>query len=395
MDADLVMGAMPDMHTPGLRSPWQTSGRCANVHGDGDCPAWLAFSTNWKQRVGPFSSLPAELRRRGVDPVSLLSESGLHVGALDEPDGRVSFAALVRVLEAAARQPGCSDIGLAVGGASTLRLLGTLGSLLRAGPTVGHALQSLVNLQRLHGEGLAAFSVDHGHCVEVGFVALAPGSVRLATLYDTAAAMIAACVHEISGGAVRPTGVALPHRIDDRAVYRAHFGSRVLCQTDHAALFFEKRALALDVMEPDPGRRCEIAIGLKLPADDLVTRLYRGIRLQFAWTGSPRVEDFAAQVGISARSLSRRLAERGLSFSDVLRQVRYDLSRQLLAETDRQMCEVASACGYRDGAPFQRTFRRWSGTSPGRWRSLNSPDLSSSGAAVKGAYHGAARTHSS
>jgi AraC-like DNA-binding protein len=52
----------------------------------------------------------------------------------------------------------------------------------------------------------------------------------------------------------------------------------------------------------------------------------------------------------------------------VLGEVRFDLARQLLAETQRDMGDIAQACAYSDATAFQRAFRRWAGVAPGAWR---------------------------
>jgi AraC-like DNA-binding protein len=68
------------------------------------------------------------------------------------------------------------------------------------------------------------------------------------------------------------------------------------------------------------------------------------------------------------RTLNRRLKAHGMTFQQILDQVRYEVARELLADTEIAVNNIAAALGYTSISPFVRSFRRWSGTTPGRWR---------------------------
>jgi len=75
----------------------------------------------------------------------------------------------------------------------------------------------------------------------------------------------------------------------------------------------------------------------------------------------------AAALGVSARTLSRRLAEEGASFLDLARQVKYDTAQALLRR-GKTVAEIAGILGYSDPTAFSRAFKLWSGKTPARWR---------------------------
>jgi len=72
--------------------------------------------------------------------------------------------------------------------------------------------------------------------------------------------------------------------------------------------------------------------------------------------------------GIHRRTLNRRMRARGLTFQELVEEVRYDIARQLLRETDLAIVAIAAVLDYADAAAFTRAFRRWSGTTPAAWR---------------------------
>jgi AraC-like DNA-binding protein len=90
------------------------------------------------------------------------------------------------------------------------------------------------------------------------------------------------------------------------------------------------------------------------------------------WTmlpgGRPDLWRTAAGMGVSARTLQRRLGEEGSSFSRVLDELRRDLSDELLSDRKLSVAEVAFLLGYSEPSAFQRAFRRWRGVSPRRFR---------------------------
>lgn len=98
-----------------------------------------------------------------------------------------------------------------------------------------------------------------------------------------------------------------------------------------------------------------------------------GERLE-AWLGdrldrerSVAEEEAARALGLSARSLQRKLAEEGRSFRACLDSVRRRLAVQLLGRPELSVGEVAGRLGYSQPSQFTRAFRRWHGVSPAAW----------------------------
>ena len=73
-------------------------------------------------------------------------------------------------------------------------------------------------------------------------------------------------------------------------------------------------------------------------------------------------------MGLSARTLSRRLVEEGTSFRGIQDEVRHQLAVALLADASVSIAEIAFFLGYAEPAPFHRSFKRWAGTTPQLYR---------------------------
>ena len=80
--------------------------------------------------------------------------------------------------------------------------------------------------------------------------------------------------------------------------------------------------------------------------------------------GEMHFDAVAAELGMSGRTLARRLASEGHSFSKILDGLRSALARRYLAESDMSISEIAWLLGYSEVANFTHAFHRWSGTNP-------------------------------
>ena len=76
-------------------------------------------------------------------------------------------------------------------------------------------------------------------------------------------------------------------------------------------------------------------------------------------------------VGMSVRTLQRRLAETGVSYSDLVDEVRLASALTLIDDRSIRLSDVARRLGYADAANFDRAFRRWTGFSPSQVRALD------------------------
>lgn len=84
--------------------------------------------------------------------------------------------------------------------------------------------------------------------------------------------------------------------------------------------------------------------------------------------GFRSLEDVAAELSLSARTLKRRLADQGVAFSTLLEEARRDRALLLLRSPDLSLDEIADRLGYSDVANFGRAFRRWTGSTPAAHR---------------------------
>lgn len=84
--------------------------------------------------------------------------------------------------------------------------------------------------------------------------------------------------------------------------------------------------------------------------------------------GLPNMADIARQLGLSARSLHRRLADHGLSFQTLTEETRREIAIGMLQQERYALSEIAFLTGYSEQSAFNRAFKRWTGQTPANYR---------------------------
>jgi AraC-like DNA-binding protein len=158
----------------------------------------------------------------------------------------------------------------------------------------------------------------------------------------------------------------------DVTPYRQSFGVKLSFNAAHTAVVIPREMLNQPVAGADAGvlLMCERRIRTRwadggLDTDTQVRRVLRVGLLQ----GEVSAIGIASQLGMSRRTMQRRLGVAGSSFQKVLDETRREFVQQLLANTRLSITEVGSIVGYTDPSALTRSFIRWAGVTPSEWRS--------------------------
>ena len=193
------------------------------------------------------------------------------------------------------------------------------------------------------------------------------------TLVDTCLAWILVVPRRGTGGPVNPLRVELRREPAHRKILEAHFGCAIKFGADHNALIFRKSDLdrpflthnaeLLSMLAPQleaelNDQRSHETVGDQVKAS--LKRILAGQR--------PSILEVARELGLSARTLQRRLAEAGVTFQQVLEEARRELAYHYLLQSSLELSETAYLLGYENANSFFRAFHHWEGVPPGQWR---------------------------
>jgi AraC-like DNA-binding protein len=150
-------------------------------------------------------------------------------------------------------------------------------------------------------------------------------------------------------------------------------GLPVAVHQPHDAVVFDAGALAVPVVDADARllailrHYSDDLLARRPDNEELVARVERWI-LENLHTGELDTPELARGLGMSARTLRRRLAEHGHTPGGLVEQLRRELAKKYLAEDTYRLGRITYLLGYGDQATFTRAFRRWTGTTPTKWR---------------------------
>jgi AraC-like DNA-binding protein len=310
----------------------------------------------------------------GVSRSELLRVAGIDPEKLDDIDGRVEREEYDRAQMAALDLTKDDALGLHMGERVTVRSFDVLADLASHAPTLRAAFLSFARFHRILTDGPDTTVHEDGDraCVHYQFPRANPRCNRLRAEF----AMVG-MLRMVRQFARRPDAVRAVYFEHPAPEYRAEyariFGGVERFEHDFTGIEFD--AVLLDrTQEPHSG---ELYMVLESLAERKLSRLTRGgghaERLRHylvsnALAERPQMDAVARSLGISVRSLRRRLDEEGVSYSGLLNEARATLAKRMLDDPDRSIYETAYAMGFSDPSAFHRAFKRWTGMTPTQYR---------------------------
>lgn len=317
--------------------------------------------------------LAAELANRGFDEAAIFAGTRLDAATLATDNRFLSFEQFRRFVAHAVALSDCPWLGLEVGSRAQLSLHGAVGQAVSASPDVATAMalvQRYMPLrQRLVGLRLEA---DGDELLMIADEYLMTDDVRecllgylTATLLRLLEAVTGLGIHQdlrIEWPFAEPPWAAQYRRL------AAHnrFGATRLCARLPRSLL-ARRSLAVDLDALRIAEReCERQLAQAQKGGTLSQRVQQ--RLAGCRGNYPALDTLAGELHMSPRTLIRRLAAEGTRYQQLLDNVREELACWQLVHTPDSIEAIALALGYDSASNFSRTFRRWTGTTPGAFR---------------------------
>ena len=169
--------------------------------------------------------------------------------------------------------------------------------------------------------------------------------------------------------------VELTRPVSHQELYEAHFGCRVRFKARRNVIVFRIGDLEL----PFATYKAKLLTRLRLQLDREIawlktqeTTSFRAKRVLKRLLGDKRadVHEVAKELGMSCRTLQRRITEEGSTFRQLLSDARRELARLYLLQPSLGLSETASLLDYEDPNSFLRAFRVWEGITPTEWRTM-------------------------
>lgn len=312
------------------------------------------------------------VRELGGDAASYAERFSIPVDALRSDDGLIPITRHDLMLDVAAAELDCPDLGLRLAASQDLSILGPLALAIESSSTVTEALQCASRYMFVHSPALS-ISVEPDPRGARGVVALTYRKDLVESSYSPQAIELGlGLFHRIAshlmGGSRGLRSIELPHQpLSPVLRYTDFFGVDVKFGGRAAAMRVDRqildgaftsanetiRQLALDHLArhyPDPTH--------------LVSVKVRRAVAEGLGVSTPSLAHAARLFAMHPRTLQRRLAEEGWTFGEILDVVRRESAHRYITTTDLPFAQIADLVGFGEQSNLSHAVRRWYGQSP-------------------------------
>jgi len=176
---------------------------------------------------------------------------------------------------------------------------------------------------------------------------------------------------------IAPVGVSFQHSAPaDLSAYRQAFACPIRFDQAHNFIAYRTRDLNTRTAKADLSinsflveRVEEATQGIEVSPIKVAGDVKRLIEDALP-SGIPSIDQIAEHMGMSGRTLIRRLSESGVTFRNLIRETQEKISKDLLKNSSRSVSEIAYQTGFSEQSAFSRAFKRWTGRSPMKYRKL-------------------------
>jgi AraC-like DNA-binding protein len=331
-------------------------------------------------RIALISRLPAVLRDLGADPVEVCAAAGLDYALFDNPANLIPFRDATRLFRVSTELTGCAHFGLLKGQKSGLPGLGLVGLWMRCSPDVRTALKSLLLSIHLHVQGAVVTFEETGNSVLLGYEIYEPGAEATDQVTDSSLATIFNVMVALCGPHWKPAEIWFEHRRPaDLTPFHRFFQAPLRYDMHQSAIVFAASWLdrPLPPVEPELVQLLKDQVGaLEARYRGQLPEQVRSILRTGLLVNQGGIRHVAKILSMHSRTLHRRLEAAGTTFRALVDECRGEIARQLLDNTDSDVGQIAYLLNYSDATSFTRAFRRWTGTTPSRWRTRKQEELS-------------------
>jgi AraC-like DNA-binding protein len=297
----------------------------------------------------------------------------LDYSALGDPNARFPVSGTTRLWRLAVEATGDACFGIEVARHARFNHFHGLGFSLLASSSLRDAFERIARFFRLVTDAAYMRIEEHGRTVRlVG--GLPDWSEPVADeAADAFAALGVRICRVLRDRSFNPLALELRRASPrDPTPFLRYFRVTPLFEADQNVMTVDRELFEtrLPTANPELARVNDAVIAEyvgRLEHEGLVLRL-RKLLIDQLPLGEPSQRDVARRLGLSRRSLQRRLADEHTSYSDVLEKTRYELACGYMSDPKYSITEIAYLLGFGTATSFSRAFMRWTGEAPRAYR---------------------------
>ena len=326
--------------------------------------------------AGTLSRLAcARAKESGIDVAPLLVKAGVTRQQVEDDDVRVLVQGQIRFVELIADALQDDFFGFHLARNYDLREVGLLYYVWNSSELLGDAFRRVERYSTMVNEGIS-LRVREGKelAATLTYVGVERHSDRHQIEFWVTS-LVRAC-QQLTDRRLLPSCVRFVHRRKGGCPELDTFmGCHVVFGAEMDEVEFPGRVKQMPVVGADPTlnklliKYCEEAHSLRRARPGTFRVGLENAIVPLLPHGKARADEVARRLGMSTRTLARRVASEGLTFAGVLSELRADLAKRYLREEALPISQIAWLLGYQEVSAFTHAFKRWTGKPPSEARS--------------------------
>ncbi len=314
----------------------------------------------------------------GGDVDRVFGEAGVDPNCIGNPTIGMCLKSFCGLFESASGNTQNDNFGLWFGNQFQPNDLGLWGYAAISSPTLGNALDNLTDLFRYHQQcSMLRLSAANSDLYQLEYQVRDPNIVQRRQDAELSLGMFFNLIRRCMGQNWHPEEVYFEHpKPENSKEHEKAFGAPVFFSQKFNAIVFDPTILETPMPNVDLKlmaitRACLESLHTNTPFNQNLTDKVRNlIRIKLA-DGYPSLESIADSLYMSTSAIQRNLAWEGLSYTDLVEDVRKSLAEMYFKQRNLSLSEIAYLLGYSELSAFSRAFRRWTGYSPREFRGRN------------------------
>lgn len=318
----------------------------------------------WSTALLGFCELADEL---GCEASAILDQFGLEPAALLPPGRPAPTLSLFGAMALLAAQSERPDVALRLLHFQPFEVLGSLGDAVRRQGNLGDALEQLNSVIHTRGTGYVPSLERAGDTAIIRFKSLLPAGTLQDLQLDYNIGSAVLTVRGLIGDDWTPDAVELTRsRPSTASTWSSFFGCPVRFGAEANLIVFDssdlQRGLFAGLESTAPRLPSEGSVPI-----DFIQLVDREI-IRNLGRSTADLPTVAAALGVTTRTIQRRLGRTGTSYQARLDDIRKAWASYHINSGQMSLTELSQLLGFGDLATFSRTFKRWHGLSPRAWR---------------------------
>jgi AraC-like DNA-binding protein len=303
---------------------------------------------------------------------------------LTDDSQRVRARAFVEFIDRAAKLAENDLLGLTLGQSYDLRASGLAAYTAIAAATLREAMQNAVRYGSMNDTSAHYALVENNNHATFVMESEDAAMHQCRQANEFKVAFIVAACRRLLGDGFHPVEVRFAHaRADPPREIARYFTCPVVFGGYATEMIVTGEQLALPIRSADPylhalvTRHVEGVLAARSHRTDSLRARVERLVVKALPKEPPSATEMAASLGIGERTFARRLASEGATYRRIVDEVRHDVARRYIEESELTFGQIAYLLGYAEQSAFTSAFRRWTGVSPRRFRArtLDLPDL--------------------